>query len=402
MAPVSEKDGYHYGPRTMRDMSAHAMRVGQGRISSTLTATLGILSFFGVLCFRFPEYLTTPDLREVYDVDLLRLILKSAMWTTVFLGLLCFLRGKRRVLASVGLVSVAMAWVLGGYGIEARAVTPTPVFAGVDWMVLDLFGSAALFIFIEKILPKYPEQVILRPEWRMDLLYFVVNHLLVGLFLLIGNGFAPLAFGWATNDGLQHWMQSLALPWQILILVLCADFVQYWVHRMFHEVPVLWRFHAVHHCTEHMDWLAGSRTHILQTIADRSLVMVPLYLLGPSLDALNFYVAIAAFQAVFVHANFGMRFGPLRFLVVTPQFHHWHHSKDDPAIDTNYAVHTPIYDLLFRSFHLPKDHWPKEYGTVSPLPKTYFGQMAYPFRREKPDAPADGSLDSAESARVTP
>ena len=67
-------------------------------------------------------------------------------------------------------------------------------------------------------------------------------------------------------------------------------------------------------------------------------------------------------------------------MIVTPQFHHWHHSKDDPAIDTNYAVHTPIYDLLFGSFHLPKNFWPKEYGTVSALPKTFFGQLLYPFR----------------------
>jgi sterol desaturase/sphingolipid hydroxylase (fatty acid hydroxylase superfamily) len=69
---------------------------------------------------------------------------------------------------------------------------------------------------------------------------------------------------------------------------------------------------------------------------------------------------------------------------VTPQFHHWHHSKDKPAIDTNYAVHMPVWDLLFRSFHLPKDHWPKEYGTVHPLPATLVGQLAYPFGRDKP------------------
>lgn len=379
-----EPKGYEYGPRATGDMSAREFRVGEGRISSYIAATFGLLSLLGVLCFRFPEQLTTPDLREVYNVDYIRLLLKFGMWTTVVLGLLCIVRAKRRALAMVGLVSVGLAWVLGGYGIEARSVQPTPVFAGVDWMVLDLFGSALLFILIEKILPKYPEQVILRPEWRMDLLYFVLNHLLVGLFLLIGNGFAPLAFDWATNATLQTWMQSQALPVQILILVFAADFVQYWVHRAFHEVPFLWKFHAVHHCTEHMDWLAGSRTHMFQTICDRSLVMVPLYLLGPSLDALNFYVAIAAFQAVFVHANFGLRFGPLRYLIVTPQFHHWHHSKDDPALDTNYAVHTPIYDLMFRSFHLPKDFWPKEYGTVSPLPKTFFGQFAYPFRSKKP------------------
>jgi len=386
--PPPERGRYSYGPRVVADMSARALRVGQGRISGGVSAVLGLGSLFGVLCFRYPEYLTTPELREVYDPEWIRLLLKASMWTALALGVVAFARGKRRRSAAVGLVAVTLAWILGGYGIEARSVQPTPVFAGVDWMLLDLLGSAILFIFIEKILPKYPEQVVLRPEWQMDLLYFGLNHMLIGLFLLIGNGFAPLVFGWATNGTVQGWMQSQPLWVQLPILVLLADLVQYWVHRVFHEVPALWKFHAVHHCTEHMDWLAGSRTHLLQTIVDRSLVMVPLYLLGPSLDALNFYVAIAAFQAVFVHANFGLKFGPLKYVVVTPQFHHWHHAKDDPAIDTNYAVHTPLWDLLFGSYHLPGDHWPKHYGTVSPLPKTFFGQFTYPFRR-KPESTPD-------------
>ena len=389
--PVPDNGRYSYGPRTIADMSDRALRLGQGRISGALSCLLGLGSLFGVLCFRYPEYLTTPELREVYDPELIRLILKGSMWVAFGLGLAAFARGKRRATAAIGLVGVTLAWVLGGYGIEARSVDRVPVFAGVDWLLLDLLGSAMLFIFIEKIVPKYRDQVVLRPEWSMDLLYFGMNHFLVGLFLLVGNGFAPLAFGWATHDGVRGWMQSMPLVLQVVILVLLADFVQYWVHRVFHEVPVLWKFHAVHHCTEHMDWLAGSRTHIVQTLVDRSLVMVPLYLLGPSLDALNFYVAIAAFQAVFVHANVGLRFGPLRYLLVTPQFHHWHHAKDDPAIDTNYAVHTPLYDLIFGSFHLPKDHWPKFYGTVSPLPKTFFGQLAYPFRREREDRIANGA-----------
>ena len=75
--------------------------------------------------------------------------------------------------------------------------------------------------------------------------------------------------------------------------------------------------------------------------------MVPLYLLGPSRDALDAYVIIAAIQAVFVHANVGIPFGRLRYVLVTPQFHHWHHSKDGPAIDTNYGVHTPLWDWVF-------------------------------------------------------
>ena len=107
--------------------------------------------------------------------------------------------------------------------------------------------------------------------------------------------------------------------------------------------------------------------------------MVPLYLLGPSTEALNFYVVVAAFQAVFVHANVGFRFGPLRYVLVTPQFHHWHHSKDKPAIDTNYAVHTPLWDLLFRSFHLPGDYWPKVLRDRPRVPHDDGGQFVYPF-----------------------
>jgi sterol desaturase/sphingolipid hydroxylase (fatty acid hydroxylase superfamily) len=224
---------------------------------------------------------------------------------------------------------------------------------------------------------------VLRPEWGIDLTYFAVNHFLIGVIMLVVNGFAPRAFGWAVNDSLRAWIQALPFPLEVLLLVLAADFAQYWVHRAFHEIPILWPIHAVHHSTEHMDWLAGSRMHLVQELVDRSLVMVPLYLLGPSRGALNAYVIIAAFQAVFVHANVGVRFGFLRYLFVTPQFHHWHHSKDRPAIDTNYAVHLPLWDKLFGTFHLPGDHWPKEYGTVHALPKSLGGQFVYPFRRSR-------------------
>jgi len=276
-----------------------------------------------------------------------------------------------------------VAVALGGYHVQGRAVRHEVLFMGVDWFVLDLLGSALLFIVIEKLLPKYAEQAVLRPEWGVDLTYFAINHFLIGVIMIVVNGFAPRAFGWAVNDSVGTWIRALPFPLEVLLLVLAADLAQYWVHRAFHEIPVLWPIHAVHHSTQYMDWLAGSRMHFVQELVDRSMVMVPLYLLGPSTRALNAYVIIAAFQAVFVHANVGLRFGFLRYLFVTPQFHHWHHSKDKPAIDTNYAVHLPLWDKLFGTFHLPGDHWPKEYGTVHPLPKSIVGQFAYPFRRSR-------------------
>jgi lathosterol oxidase len=252
---------------------------------------------------------------------------------------------------------------------------------GLDWMLLDFLLSGMMFIFIEKLFPRYEAQIILRPEWKLDLVYFVINHLLISVLLLVGNHVTPTAFGWAVHHSLQAAVRSLPLPVQVLLLMLCADFVQYWIHRAYHEIPWLWKLHAVHHSAEHMDWLAGSRNHTLQILIDRSLAMVPLYLLGPDKAALDAYVVVAGFQTVFIHANVGWSFGFLNRVVVTPQFHHWHHSSDKPAIDTNYAVHLPIFDMLFGTYHLPEKHWPIAYGTVTRLPRTLWAQLAYPFTR---------------------
>lgn len=373
-------EDYQYGERTTENMSDREFRFGAGKISGYISAFLGVLSLLGVLCFRFPEYLTTPELRDVYNVEVLRWVLKISMWIALAFAGLTFVRNKRKRLGFIGLTSVLLGFALGGYSIPARAVQDSAAFAGVDWMVLDLLKSVILFMVLEKIWPKYPEQAILRPQWRTDLIYFGVNHLLVGLLLLVGNGFAPMFFGWAISEGFQNTVQSWPIWVQVILLIFCADFMQYWSHRIFHEVPFLWKFHAVHHSAEHMDWLAGSRNHLFQVLVDRSLIMIPLYLLGTTKGALDIYVLIAAFQAVFVHTNCGIPFGPFAYVFVTPRFHHWHHSKDDPAIDTNYAVHLPLFDMIFRSFHLPKTHWPKEYGTVSPLPRYFGGQFLYPFR----------------------
>lgn len=382
-----------YEPRQIEDMSEKSFRVGEGRISGYLSIFLGVMSFLAVLCFHFPEYLTTKDLRAAYDVKLLQKVLMVAMWTSLFFGGLTFVLGKRKRMGAIGMLFTLLAFALGGYHVPGRAVKAVKISLGLDWMLLDFFGSALMFIFIEKVWPKYEDQAILRPEWQLDLFYFGLNHLLVGVLLLIGNNFAPSFFGWFVNDRVQSGMQSLPIWGQVLILIVCADFVLYWSHRLFHEVAWLWPIHAVHHCVEHMDWLAGSRNHIFQTIVDRSLAMVPLYLLGPDKNALDAYVVFAALQAVFVHANVGIPTGPLKWIIATPQFHHWHHSSDKPAIDTNYAVHLPLWDMIFGTFHMPDEHWPKEYGTTKRLPRTFFGQLLHPFRAhnevsEAPTTPA--------------
>ncbi|WP_390844613.1 sterol desaturase family protein [Anatilimnocola floriformis] len=88
--------------------------------------------------------------------------------------------------------------------------------------------------------------------------------------------------------------------------------------------------------------------------------------------------------SVFIHANLRFNFGPLGYIFATPQFHHWHHGAEREAIDKNFAVHFPLLDMVFGTFHLPGNRWPAYYGVHSnDVPESYFGQWIYPFLPSK-------------------
>ncbi|MFT7560013.1 MAG: sterol desaturase/sphingolipid hydroxylase (fatty acid hydroxylase superfamily) [Flavobacteriales bacterium] len=372
---------YQYKEREIDPNTQRNLRFGEGHISGVISIGLGVLSFLAVLCYLFPSYLTTLELRQAYDAKSLQTVLMYAMYGSLAFALISFILNKRKRYAAIGALFTLAAFALGGYSVKITSVEVKPLSFGLDWLILAFLVSAIIFIFLEKIFPKYRDQAIFRPEWGLDFFYFCFNHLLITVLLLISNYFVSHGFSWALSANFQAWLQDLPMAVQVLALIICADFVLYWTHRSFHETPSLWKIHAVHHSVESMDWMAGSRNHILQTIIDRCLVMVPLYLLGVDKQALDIYVSIAAFQAVYVHSNIGLPTGPLKYLIATPQYHHWHHSSEAPAIDTNYSVHLPLFDRIFGTYHMPTKHWPAHYGTTKPLPRTFLGQLLYPFKK---------------------
>lgn len=375
---------YQYKEREVTTREYKKFVVGDGRISGYTSMFLGALSLAAVLAYLFPSYLTTTELRAAYDAELLQQVLKYGMYFSLFFGIVTFVINKKKRMGAAGILLTAVGFLLGGYAIPVGPVEAKPISLGVDWLILAFLGSVIIFTTLEKLFPKYSEQVILREEWGLDLFYFCFNHLLISVLLLVGN-YLVTKFQWAASSNLQEFIQSLPLLLQVLILLICADFVLYWEHRIFHEVPKLWKVHAVHHSVETLDWLAGSRGHVAQVFIERSLVMVSLYLIGASKEALDIYVTFAALQAVVIHCNLGINFGPLKYLLVTPQYHHWHHSSEKPAIDTNYSAHTPLFDRLFGTYHMPKKYWPAFYGTSKRLPRTFLKQFLYPFQSEPRD-----------------
>jgi len=353
-------------------------------VSTAIALSLGVLSLLAVLAFHFPQYLTTPDLRHKYSVDVLRQILLGGLLVAGGLSLANVMLGRKRNLNIAAFLLVLVAVVLGGSRVPVGNFPAHTPYIGLDWFILDLLGSTVLFVIIEKLFPLYRGQTLFRFEWQTDMKHFAVNHFIVGLALLIVNFLIHHAFGWLVNSEFQRMIASIWFVPQLLLCVLVADLAQYWTHRAYHEVPFLWRFHAVHHSVKTMDWLAGSRQHMLELIVTRVLVLAPLYVLGFSEAVMNAYIIVVGFQAVFNHANVHLPWGPLKFVLVTPDFHHWHHASDDEAIDKNYAAHYAFLDHIFGTAVRSTKRFPEKYGVVGDyMPDGFVSQQLFPFRRQK-------------------
>jgi sterol desaturase/sphingolipid hydroxylase (fatty acid hydroxylase superfamily) len=357
-----------------------SLRRGTGMTSGVIALTLAILCLLGVLAFHFPEYLTTPQLRKSYDVDAMRLVMYWAMVIAGSIALFNIVFGRVRWLSFSAFTLIALTLVLGGHKVPVNDFPDNTPYIGLDWFILDLLGSTLIFVFVEKLFPLRREQPVFRPEWQTDFHHFIVNHMVVGFVLLATNLLVHKLFGWAVKDGLQAWVRDLPFPIALFAIVLVADLVQYWTHRAYHEVPALWRLHAVHHSVKSMDWLAGSRQHIVELLITRTLVLAPIFVLGFSKEVIDAYIVIVGFQAVFNHANVSVRLGPLSYLIVTPNFHHWHHSQDKEAIDRNYAAHFAFLDHLFGTAVKSGRTWPDQYGVDGDyVPNGFVKQLKFPF-----------------------
>ncbi len=370
--------------------------IGQGFFSGYLSVFLASLALAGVLCFHFPEQLTTPEFREVYTGTFMKTLLVSTLIASMFFALISFVLSQSKQRAVFALVLCTTAVIIGGFSVEGRAVEKANWHLGLDWLLLDLLLMAVIFIPIEMVFPKRDEQPRFHEEWRTDLIYFVISHLFIQFFGVITQKPATLFFGWMKLDGLRHWVQQLPFLLELTLAFFLTDLFQYWAHRFFHSHPYLWRFHSIHHSTQAMDWLAGSRTHFVDIFVTRSMSFIPLYVFNFSEITFNTYIFIIAIHAVFIHANTRINFGFLKYIFTTPQYHHWHHCNDPKYYGKNFAVFFPFIDRMFGTYYLPDNLWPTGTGLEETYyPKGYAKQLVYPFQK----SPFGDSSDIAEEQR---
>ena len=357
---------------------------GSGWFAGFFALVMAIAGFGMVMALRFPEWFATPELAAIKDWTGFRSGVHIILLGSYALALLSLLLRPRKALGFSALAIGLAATFLGGADVQPQETKDWGIFFGLDFFVVNMVITGLMYAPIERIFPHRKQQRLFRIEWKEDLFYYLVSSMLVQIFSFLA--LAPSTFINANTDSWGAFRAGVAsLPWavQFLLVVVLSDLAQYWYHRVFHKVPFLWGFHAVHHSAKAMDWLAGSRMHFVEIVLLRSITSLPLFTLGFSPSVMQAYIGFVYIYSSLLHANLKGDFNVIGHWVATPRFHHWHHGLEQEAVDVNFAIHFPWIDKLFGTFYLPEGRWPKDYGVPEQVPQGYWAQMRYPFVRRQ-------------------
>ena len=244
---------------------------------------------------------------------------------------------------------------------------------------------AIVFIPIERLVALHPKKKFRAEIWS-DVGYYFLNSLAPSAILVIPSAVLAGTVHFLLPETYYNWVGHWPPALHLVAVVIVGEVGFYWGHRWTHEIPALWRFHAVHHSAEQIDWLVNTRAHPVDMVFTRLCGLIPLHMLGltqaadgtPSI-VVALFIVISTAWGFLIHANVRLRMGPIESLIATPAFHHWHHTNDEHR-DRNYAAMLPCLDRLFGTFHLPRG-WPTSYGVDDKLPAGLARQLIRPFRR---------------------
>jgi sterol desaturase/sphingolipid hydroxylase (fatty acid hydroxylase superfamily) len=354
---------------------------GSGWLSGSIGLLAGIVGLLMVVVLRNPTLTTVPQLATAYAGIPFKLILYVLLVAGFLLAALSLVLRQDKTLGGAAMVVTLLATMIGSLP-GHRDIKIDGVFFGLDFFLLNVLFTGLLFIPIERIFPHNKDQVVFREEWREDLFYYLVSSLFVQVLTYLTLAPSNFVIHNQSLGVVRAW--SRELPWvvQLVVIMLLTDIAQYWLHRAFHRVPFLWRFHSVHHSARSMDWIAGARMHFAEIIILRGVTATPMLVIGFEESAIQAYTLIVYVSSTFIHSNVRGSFGILEKILVVPRFHHWHHGLEKEATDVNFAIHFPFLDRLFGTHYLPDGRWPAAYGIEGhPVPKGYWKQLLYPFRR---------------------
>lgn len=215
-------------------------------------------------------------------------------------------------------------------------------------------GLFAVFALAEAVFPRRSRNQGRVRRWSTN---WVISFLNTGTLQFLGAMLPLLAVGAALDASANGWGLLNRLEWsagaEFALAVLFFDFAIWAQHLFTHKVPLLWRFHRVHHADRDIDVSTAIRFHPVEIAFSMLLKIGLVYLIGPSAVAIIFFEVLLNGTALFNHSNLKLPLGLdnlIRLLLVTPDMHRVHHSVHRHEHDSNYGFALSIWDRIFGTY----------------------------------------------------
>ncbi len=195
---------------------------------------------------------------------------------------------------------------------------------------------------------------------------------------------------------LHIWPHDLPIGIQEIMVVLISDLLRYWLHRLNHTIPFLWRLHAVHHSVDKLYWMNTTRFHPIEKAMQFMMDVLPFMMLGVSKEVIGLHLVLYGVNGFFQHSNIDLRYGWLNYIVSSTELHRWHHSRKPEESNKNYGNNVIVWDLLFGSFFMPEGKKVNELGLINKnYPGGFYDQMKAPLinKYDKTDLPETDILN---------
>ncbi len=234
----------------------------------------------------------------------------------------------------------------------------------------------------ERLRPYRPNQPIFREGIWLDVVWYT---LIQSFFLKI------VIFDWIIYPLQLHWdlsgvsfIRTMPVWGQVLFFLITHDFYIYWFHRFQHANKFFWRTHEAHHSGKKVDFVEGSRSHVVEIIINQTIEFAPIILLGADPSVLPIKAMLDAVSGMFIHANIDVKMGRWKYIFNSPELHLWHHANYQEVFHANFATKFAIWDYMFGTVydpgHKPEDN-DEKWGLYYDYPKDYFLQHAFSVKR---------------------
>ena len=294
--------------------------------------------------------------------------LGSATWSGSFLTLV-----RRYGYGAILIGSLLVLWwgVEGSYPIESVSI-------GLQ------ISAIFIILSLEFAIPFTRTWGDIRRVTRADVIYFLLAAPIdqLQIFALVGL-LAQTSQYHHYVQVFDIWPKNAHILLQLLLVTLIVDFFKYWYHRWTHEIPLLWRFHSVHHSIDRLEMLRASYFYPIDILLTVGLGTLAMLMFGVGYEIIIFHNVFAGITGLLNHSNADLEGGFFDHILNSPSHHRAHHSVVSPGVNSNYGSFFNFADRLFGTRYLPRDRRhiePLGLDDSYQMPDTVLKQLAVPFR----------------------